>query len=190
MREKNILVKKPPTNNSLQWDSRNAFGFINIQPNKKWLLNQTALADGQEHNLENQTMAFTITGESGPQAGPTIVLTAAPTAAPVDTDPRNRPSVSMLGLAIGLPLVLVFTFGSICGLHFCMRNKRSVGPISIGGGRKHFSKRGYSGRAERRRLAAQGGQAEYRDETEDGVTTSPTDERRAEWELANVKGGR
>lgn len=69
-----------------------------------------------------------------------------------------------------------------------MRNKRKVGPISIGGGRKHFSKRGYSGRAERRRKAAIGGQATYRDETEDAVT--PVDERSAEWELANVKGGR
>lgn len=141
-------------------------------------------------------MFFTIAGgtpsttDDNIQSGPTIVLTAAPTAAPIDKDPRNRPAVSKLGLAIGLPLLAIFAFGSVLALHFCMRNQRKVGPISIGGGRKHFSKRGYSGRAERRRQAAMGGQAEYRDETEDGVTTSPSDERSADWELANVKGGR
>lgn len=124
------------------------------------------------------------------QLGPAIVLTGAPTPAPIDKDPRNRPAVSTLGLALGLPLLAVFAFGSVLTLHFCMQNKRKVGPISIGGGRKHFSKRGYSGRAERRRQAAMGGQAEYRDEAEDGITTSPSDERSADWELANVKGGR
>lgn len=141
-------------------------------------------------------MSFTIANnipsasEDNITTGPTIVLTAAPTAAPIDTDPRNRPAVSTLGLVIGLPVLAVFAFGSVLALHFCMRNKRKVGPISIGGGRKHFSKRGYSGRAERRRQAATGGDAEYRDEMEDGITTSPSDERSADWELANVKGGR
>lgn len=182
--------------NRPQWETQNAFGFINVEPDQKWLLNQTARDDGDERPLANQTMFFTITGgtssTSDPniQSGPTIILTAAPTPAPIDKDPRNRPGVSMIGLAIGLPLLAVFAFGSVLGLHFCMQNKRKVGPISIGGGRKHFSKRGYSGRAERRRQAAMGGQAEYRDEAEDGVTTSPLDERSADWELANVKGGR
>lgn len=138
-------------------------------------------------------MFFTIAGGTASandpniQSGPTIILTAAPVSVHV---PRTRPAVTKLGIIIGLPLVAVFVFGSVLGLHFCMQNKRKVGPISIGGGRKHFSKRGYSGRTERRRQAAMGGQAEYRDETEDGVTTSPLDERSANWELANVKGGR
>lgn len=177
----------------MQWDSNNAFGLMNVKPDKNWLINQTALDEGDEYKQDNQTMFFTISdsvGSTGPQTGPTIILTSKPTAPAADTSPRNRPKASTLALAIGLPLIAGFAFGSICCLHFCMRNKRKVGPISIGGGRKHFSKRGYSGRAERRRKAAMGGHAAYRDEVDDGIDSSPIDERSAEWELANVKGGK
>lgn len=186
------MVREPANENTKpQWEVANYLGFHPIVPSKDWLKNQTALNEGVKKDLTEQPMAFSIVGSdtstgNGVQEGPTIILTSDPKAAPVDTSPNNRPPVSTLGLAIGLPLMVVFVAGTLCCLHFCMSSKRKVGPVSIGGGRRRFVGRGYNGRAERRKKTAMGGQAAYRDDVTD---VSPTDERGAEWELANVKGG-
>ncbi|RPA97247.1 hypothetical protein L873DRAFT_1691367 [Choiromyces venosus 120613-1] len=180
------------------WETANSFGLINIEPSKDWLVNQTALSDGDKKNVENQTMYFTIADDSPSDTlanvvvGPTIILTSRPSPAPVDKSPSNRPPVSTLGLAVGLPLVFVFVVGTVIFLHFCMKSKRTVGPVSIGGGRRHFSKRGYSGRAVRRQRAAVAVRSgEYRDELEEEIAPAGgVPPKRGEWELTSVQGGR
>ncbi|KAG0642579.1 hypothetical protein HOY80DRAFT_1104324 [Tuber brumale] len=180
------------------WQTSNSFGLINIEPSKDWLVNQTALGDGNKRTVENQTMYFTIADDSpsgtqpNVETGPTIILTSRPSPAPVDKSPSNRPPVSFLGLVVGLPLVFVFVIGTILSLHFCMKSKRTVGPISIGGGRRHFSKRGYSGRAVRRQKAAVTVRSrDYRDEPEEEIAPAGgIPPKRGEWELTSVKGGR
>lgn len=149
--------------------------------------------------MDNQTMYFTIADDSPSstvniEAGPTIILVSKPTASdPVDKSAGTRAPVSFLGLTVGLPIVFVFVVGTVISLHFCMRDRRKVGPISIGGGRRHLSNRGYSGRAMRRQKAATAVDrgAEYRDEPEGEITpASGTPDRPNEWELTSVKGGR
>ncbi|KAI5779217.1 hypothetical protein EDC01DRAFT_621747 [Geopyxis carbonaria] len=179
------------------WDLSNSLGFTVVPPESAWMMNQTEIDAGWDsEKVENQTLSFTITsndptkpGSRNIHPGPTIYLTSKP-ATPI-IDKTNRPPVSVMGLAIGLPVVFAFILLMICGTHFCMRTRRQVGPISIGGGRRHFKKTGYSGRQARRQKAALGGETEYRDDAEnfsDGRT--PSDNRSREWELANVRGGR
>ncbi|CUS07972.1 unnamed protein product [Tuber aestivum] len=174
------------------WETSNSFGLINIEPSKDWLVNRTAFSDGIKETVENQTMYFTIADNSpsgtqpNVETGPTIILTSRPSPPPIDKSPSNRPPVSFLGLAVGLPLVFVFVVGTILSLHFCMKSKRTVGPISIGGGRRHFSRRGYSGRAVRRQKAAAVVRTgDYRDEPEGEIAP-----KKGEWELTSVQGGR
>lgn len=76
-----------------------------------------------------------------------------------------------------------------------MREKRKIGPIAIGGGRRHFKKAGYSGRKARTQRAMQGGmRAEYTDEPEEysynDRDNQPNSNTNRDWELANVQGGR
>lgn len=69
-----------------------------------------------------------------------------------------------------------------------MRNQRKIGPIAIGGGRRHFKRAGYSGRKARAQRTMQGGlQAEY---TDDPVEAEYREQQQRDWELANVRGGR
>ena len=152
--------------------------------------------------MVNQTLYFIIScddvatpGARGPFTGPSITLTSEPQPEPVDTSPNNRPAPSHLGLAVGLPLVFAFILVGVCGTHFCMKKRRQIGPIHIGGGARRFH-RGYSGRAARRQraaaAAAAGGGATYHDEPGDlsEEQTLPPSAPSREWELANVKGGR
>jgi len=183
------------------WNVANAYGFHIITPDAKWLLNQTARNSGNDEKLDNQTLFLTISSDDSTSSanrfsGPTVVLTGEAQPSPTDTSPDNRPPPSTLGLAIGLPLLFAFVFFGLCGTHFCMRTRRQVGPIAIGGGRKHFRRKGrYSGRTARRMRATMGGEAEYRDEPnmpggrDMDIERTPED-RRAEWELAQVAGGR
>lgn len=145
--------------------------------------------------MTNQSLYFVIScddaatpGARGPHTGPSITLTSQPHAQPVDTSPNNRPAPSFLGLAVGLPLVFAFILTGVCGTHFCMKQRRQIGPIHIGGGARRF-RRGYSGRAARRQRAAAAG---YQDEPGDlgEEQTLPPSAPRRDWELANVKGGR
>jgi len=127
-------------------------------------------------------------GARGPHTGPVIVITSSPEAVPIDTSPSNRPAPSLLGLAVGLPLVIGFILLSVCGTHFCMRDRRQIGPIAIGGGRRHFHRKGYSGRDARRQRAHVGGENTYRDEPIDDPMENS--QARRDWELASVRGGR
>jgi len=181
------------------WESANSFGFINVEPSGDWLINQTALDEGENTKMDNQTMYFTIADDSPSstvnniEGGPTIILVSKPTPEPVDTSTSNRPHITFLGLTVGLPIVFVFVVATVLSLHFCMRDRRTVGPISIGGGRRHLSNRGYSGRAMRRQKAAAAVDrgAEYRDEPEGEVAPAGSmPDRPDEWELTSVKGGR
>ena len=172
------------------------------QPKEEWLLNQTLYDEGIDDYVTEQTLYFIISnddvstpGARGPYTGPNIILSAKIDPTPIDTSPNNRPPPSFLGLAVGLPLIFVFILFAVCGTHFCMKNRRQIGPIAIGGGARRF-KKGYSGRAARRQRAHVGGGATYRDESEDGIEgeersiPDPALAQRREWELASVKGGR
>jgi hypothetical protein len=162
------------------------------KPEDKWRINQTAIDEGFDSIvMDNQTMMLEISSNAhnGVQnsnnrySGPTIILSSKPSPPKIDTSERPKPS--FLGLVIGLPLMATFILLMICGTHFCMRRQRQVGPISIGGGRRHFQKRpGYSGRSGRRAKMATGGEASYRDEP--ARARSET----SDFELASVKGGR
>jgi len=73
-----------------------------------------------------------------------------------------------------------------------MMKKRTVGPISIGGGRRHFAGRGYSGRAVRRQKAAVAVRTgDYRDEPEGEIAPAGgLPPKGGEFELTSVQGGR
>ncbi|KAF8544971.1 hypothetical protein BDD12DRAFT_699572, partial [Trichophaea hybrida] len=177
----------------------NARGFFTIQPKQEWLLNQTLHDQGTDVYADEQTLYFIIAnddvstpGARGPFTGPNIILSAKIEPTPIDTSPNNRPPPSFLGLTVGLPLVFAFIFFAVCGTHFCMKNKRRIGPIAIGGGARRF-KKGYSGRAARRQRAHVGGEGSYRDELDEEEDSAPDlspAAQRREWELASVKGGR
>jgi len=193
----NYAVSGQAGNVVKSWDTNTAVGFINVEPVKDWMQNQTALNDGDKQTLTNQTVYFILSTSDSEQQyrGPSVILTTSPKPKAVDTSPSNRPGVSTLGLAIGLPIMVAFIVGMVCCMHFCMRTRRQIGPIAIGGGRRHFRKKGYSGRAARRMKATTGDLGtDYQDEPELGSPGSPGEEleseRHDQWELASVKGGR
>ncbi|KAI5851033.1 hypothetical protein BZA05DRAFT_399513 [Tricharina praecox] len=181
-----------------EWTISNALGFYSIHPEKDWLLNQTLKDAGLTEYVDEQEVYFIVSndhastsGARGPHYGPVFVVTSNPEAVPIDTSPNNRPPPSLLGLAVGLPLVVGLILLSVCGTHFCMRNRRQIGPIAIGGGRRHFKKKGYTGRDARRQRAHVGGENTYRDEPiDDPIEDAGNAKARRDWELASVRGGR
>jgi len=113
--------------------------------------------------------------------GPIVTINNTPP--PPAATPIPTPPVSTQGIAIGIPLAVGSLIALIVFLHFCMKERRKIGPISIGG-RKGRS-RGYSGRKTRTaRMKAQpvGVAGGYTDEE------GPRDTRDTEWELTTVKG--
>lgn len=175
-----------------EWTADNAVGYVVVKPSNDWLLNQTALDLGKSETMQNQSVYLSIASNDlatnhNKVTGPDVLLTKAPEPEKIDTSPSNRPDVSVLGLALGLPVSILFCFAMVCGLHVCMRHQHRLGPIVIGGGsRRAFRTRGYSGRAERRMKAAHRAEdAEYFDDVEP-VLPRHND---ADWELASVHGG-
>lgn len=123
--------------------------------------------------------------------GPTIVVTTKPKPSQVDTSPNNRPPVNTLGLAVGLPVVLLFILVMVLGTHFCLRGKRKVGPIHIGGvrGRKEYGTR--MSRRQRMKDApvpASIGKRYF----DDGMDASAQRDNTTggEWEMTDVQGGK
>ncbi|KAK6348799.1 hypothetical protein TWF730_009569 [Orbilia blumenaviensis] len=90
--------------------------------------------------------------------------------------PSVRPPVSTVGLAVGLPLAILFIVAVLVGLHFCNRDKRSIGGIVIPSMRRRRAEGGY---VSRRSKAQRGNRTSgYRDDV---------DAKAAAWEMGNMK---
>lgn len=184
-----------------EWELDNAFGFQVVQPQEDWLYNQTDLNKDNKVKVVNQTMYFVITsndvttdGARNLFHGPTVILTSASESEVVNSAPRDRPRASFFGLLIGLPLVFGFVVAVLCSTHFCMSRQRQVGPIAIGGGRRHFGKGGYNGRKARRNRTAGGSEARYADDPmsptgqDMNIERTPEERRRSQLEMNNFHG--
>ncbi|RPB18447.1 hypothetical protein L211DRAFT_796837 [Terfezia boudieri ATCC MYA-4762] len=168
-------------------------GFVDVHPLSAWL------EDAPDEDSVDVYFLMKGSRSGSLYIGPTITVTTRPKPPMVDTSPNNRPAVNVLGLAIGLPVVLIFITTMLLGTHFCMRERRKVGPIHIGGlrGRKEYGTR----MSRRQRMAGAGvvpaqgdGYTDERDEHEDEhgappVARNSTGEAGG-WELTDVQGGR
>ncbi|KAF8427714.1 hypothetical protein EV426DRAFT_365178 [Tirmania nivea] len=168
-------------------------GWVDVTPLSKWL-------EDAPHK-DSVDVYFLMKGSRSNSyyTGPTITVTTKPKPPKVDTSPNNRPPVNTLGLAIGIPVVVLFIIVMVLGTHFCMRERRKVGPIHIGGvrGRKEYGTR--MSRRQRMKGAgvplAQGeGYTDERDEHEHEHGVPPVARNSpgggGGWELTDVQGGR
>lgn len=164
-----------------------SIGFVDVHPLSDWF--------DDAPQPDNVDLYLVIKGSTSGKlyTGPTITLTTRPKPPKVDTSPNNRPAVNTLGLAVGLPVVLVFIVVMVLGTHFCMRERRKVGPIHIGGvrGRKEYGTR--MSRRQRLKggvpLAQEGYTDERGEEDEHGVPPVARNSTGG-WELTNVQGGK
>ena len=157
-----------------------SLGWSSVTPLSDWL-------DGYGDTVE---LYFTLQSSLGQFfTGPTITVTTKPKPPPVDTSPSNRPPVNTLGLAVGLPVVLLFILIMVLGTHFCLRERRKVGPIHIGGvrGRKEYGTR--MSRRQRMKNAPVPAGKRYFD---DGIDAAGQrgNSTGGEWELTDVQGGK
>ncbi|EPS43719.1 hypothetical protein H072_2299 [Dactylellina haptotyla CBS 200.50] len=106
------------------------------------------------------------------RSGPWVQISNEPIVHP---QPSERPPVSTLGLAVGLPLAVLFIVGVLAFLHFANKGKRSIGGIVIPSMRRRRQEGGYvSRRARGERGARPPG---YRDDM---------DSKAAAWEMGNM----
>ena len=159
-----------------------SLGWSSVTPLSDWL-------DGYGDTVE---LYFTMQSSLGETfTGPTIVVTTNPKPPPVDTTPSNRPPVNTLGLAVGLPVVLLFILTMVVGTHFCLRGRRKVGPIHIGGvrGRKEYGTR--MSRRQRMKDAPvpEGMEDRYFDDSMD-ASMQRSNPAAGGWELTDVQGGK
>lgn len=171
-------------------------GWVDVHPKSDWL--------DDAPGGDTVELYFLLKGSRSGKlyTGPLITVTTKPKPPKVDTSPNNRPPVNTLGLAIGLPVVLVFIVVMVLGTHFCMKERRKVGPIHIGGvrGRKEYGTR--MSRRQRTKGGAvplsseAGGYTDDREEYDEqrgqtggqkGTGMGPAG---GDWELTDVQGGR
>ncbi|KAF3938062.1 hypothetical protein ABW19_dt0203311 [Dactylella cylindrospora] len=106
------------------------------------------------------------------RSGPWVAISNEPV---THAMPSERPPVSTVGLAVGLPLAALFIVGVIGILHFCNKDKRSIRGIVIPSMRRRRAEAGYGSRKSRTQRA---GPPAYRDDV---------DARAAAWEMGNIK---
>ncbi|KAK6512012.1 hypothetical protein TWF481_000910 [Arthrobotrys musiformis] len=145
----------------------NKLGFITfyVDPEKysegaviQWMMKRI----GQLANIENSF-----------RSGPVVMISKEPIQ---HAQPSVRPPVSTVGLAVGLPLAVLFIVAVLAALHFCNRDKRSIGGIVIPSMRRRRTEGGYVSRRARGQRANR--PPGYRDEI---------DTKAAAWEMGNMK---
>ncbi|KAF3166077.1 hypothetical protein TWF225_000862 [Orbilia oligospora] len=107
------------------------------------------------------------------RSGPWVMISKEPIHHP---QPSVRPPVSTVGLAVGLPLAVLFIVAVIAGLHFCNKDKRSIGGIVIPSMRRRRAEGGYVSRRARGQRANRA--PGYRDEI---------DTKAAAWEMGAMR---
>ncbi|EWC48683.1 hypothetical protein DRE_01905 [Drechslerella stenobrocha 248] len=116
-------------------------------------------------NLANTEKSF--------RSGPWVQIGNEPVQHPM---PSERPPVSTLGLAVGIPLAVLFILVVLAVLHFANRSKRSVGTIVIPSMRRRRAEGGYgSRRSKSQRVSRPPG---YQDDL---------DSKAAAWEMGAMK---
>lgn len=90
--------------------------------------------------------------------------------------PTPRPPVSTVGLAVGLPLAVLFVVAVLAVLHFANKGKRSLGGITIPSMRRRRAETGYVSRRSRAQRGVR--PPGYKDEV---------DAKAAAWEMGNMK---
>ncbi|KAF3918014.1 hypothetical protein ABW21_db0203289 [Orbilia brochopaga] len=116
-------------------------------------------------NLQNTEKSF--------RTGPWVQISNEPVTHP---QPADRPPVSTVGLAVGLPLAVLFIVGVIGVVHFMNKDKRSLGGIVIPSMRRRRAESGYVSRRSRNRAGAR--PPGYRDDIDSKATA---------WEMGNMK---
>ncbi|KAK6350315.1 hypothetical protein TWF696_006546 [Orbilia brochopaga] len=116
-------------------------------------------------NLQNTEKSF--------RSGPWVLIGNEPVTHP---QPADRPPVSTLGLAVGLPLAVLFVVGVIAVIHFVNKDKRTLGGIVIPSMRRRRAESGYVSRRSRNRGGAR--PPGYRDDI---------DSKAAAWEMGAMK---
>lgn len=167
------------------WDDNllAAVGWAVISPKSSWL-------EGYGDTVD---VYLTIQKGKGGEVhwGPTFSVTSKPGPPPNDPFPDNRPPVNTVGLAIGLPVVIIFIIVMVLGTHFCMRERRKVGPIHIGGVR---GRGGYGvGRSRIQRMKGSVGAPLGMGNdlaVPPGAPKRPARQSGLGWEMTDVQGGR
>ncbi|KAJ6262069.1 hypothetical protein Dda_2873 [Drechslerella dactyloides] len=116
-------------------------------------------------NLQNTEKSF--------RSGPWVQIGNEPVVHP---QPSTRPPVSTVGLAVGLPLAVLFIVAVIAWLHFSNRDKRTIGGIVIPSMRRRRAESGHVSRRSRIRGAVR--PPGYRDDI---------DSKAAAWEMGTMK---
>ncbi|RVD86649.1 uncharacterized protein DFL_004913 [Arthrobotrys flagrans] len=111
--------------------------------------------------------------ETSLRRGPWVMFSKEPIQHP---QPSVRPPVSTVGLAVGLPLAVIFIVAVLAALHFCNRDKRSIGGIVIPSMRRRRAEGGYVSRRARGQRANR--PPGYRDDI---------DTKAAAWEMGAMK---